>query len=538
MSRRPDAVTSSILRPVVKDTPINDHVHYDEEDDDDDDPIVRTIDVFISPALSNTLHLLQFPIEPAHRRNNNTSNSSNNKRDVKGNYNTPSSPIEAKYRPRHNMLELEYPLPHIPSHNRQLPDKMCLSSRTNASNSIGLNTHMALARMNGSGTRLDVVPLRRHVLQLRPTFDHLHDGGDGDDNDDFNNNNNNGGTNDDTAAATTKVKPIMYARKETERSAATRRSTYAHKKASEASEEWITLDVHGSNGNWSTVRKETLARVKCTDKDKTLKLAKVGHENDEDGRGAGYVKSLNYLDSSGSGSGTGENFVENLSEWALSSSMTTDDNNDMSEINDGEVISVSASERATAELAAKLAVLLQNGNGTMIPYCVLRSLFRPTKVSDEMLTVSLSSCAVLVRGNYALKSTLAKFLTSAASTGTGGGGEGGGGTTKLKLLRRLRDFILLLLSMHGMVERRRLIKAFSSSRGNGAGEHDCIIDPDTITFVLKTVARQSHNCWVAKVDDDKEFAVNFPEVAACHAMYWTKKEEMLADLINLYEDAD
>jgi hypothetical protein len=42
----------------------------------------------------------------------------------------------------------------------------------------------------------------------------------------------------------------------------------------------------------------------------------------------------------------------------------------------------------------------------------------------------------------------------------------------------------------------------------------------------------------AKVDDDENFALDFPGVAACHAMYWTKKEEMLADLINLYEDAD
>ena len=224
MSRRPDAVASSILRPVVKDEPVD--ANYDEDEEDDDDPIVRTIDVFISPALSNTLHLLQFPIQPAHRND-----ASKDKRDVKGGYYNPS-PIEAKYRPRHNMLELEYPLPHIPGHNRQLPDKMmCLSSRTNASNSIGLNTHMALARMNESGTRLDVVPLRRHVLQMRPTFDHLHDndddGGGGDDNDDFNNN---AGINDDTAASstTTKAKPIMYARKETERSAVARRSTYAN----------------------------------------------------------------------------------------------------------------------------------------------------------------------------------------------------------------------------------------------------------------------------------------------------------------------
>ena len=53
----------------------------------------------------------------------------------------------------------------------------------------------------------------------------------------------------------------------------------------------------------------------------------------------------------------------------------------------------------------------------MIPYRVLRSRFHPNKVSDEMLTMALSSVAVLVRGNFALKSTLAKFLHAA------GGGD-------------------------------------------------------------------------------------------------------------------
>jgi hypothetical protein len=149
-------------------------------------------------------------------------------------------------------------------------------------------------------------------------------------------------------------------------------------------------------------------------------------------------------------------------------------------------------------------------------------------VPDEMLTVALSSCAVLVRGNFALRSNLANFLAST-----------GGGKRKLKLMREMRDVILLLLNMHGMVQRERLARAYSSrGGGGGGGGYDPIIDPDTITFVLATVARKSHDCWVAKVDDDEEFAARFPEVAALHAIYWMKKKEMLGELLELYESVE
>ena len=92
-----------------------------------------------------------------------------------------------------------------------------------------------------------------------------------------------------------------------------------------------------------------------------------------------------------------------------------------------------------------------------------------------------------------------------------------------------------------------MARAYSSRGGGGFGErrrddngsdYDPIIDPDTITFVLATVARKSHDCWVAKVDDDEEFAARFPEVAALHAIYWMKKKEMLGELLELYESVE
>ena len=153
-------------------------------------------------------------------------------------------------------------------------------------------------------------------------------------------------------------------------------------------------------------------------------------------------------------------------------------------------VAMSAAEMAVAELAATITVLMPNGNVTMIPYRVLRSRFHPAKVPDAMLTVALSSCTVLVRGNFALRLNMAKFLALT-----------GGGERKLKLMRELRDVILLPLNMHGMVQRERLARAFSSRGGGGVGfverrmanngsDYDPIIDPETITFVLgnRTIA--------------------------------------------------
>eukprot|EP00571_Detonula_confervacea_P005505 CAMPEP_0172319224 /NCGR_PEP_ID=MMETSP1058-20130122/37098_1 /TAXON_ID=83371 /ORGANISM="Detonula confervacea, Strain CCMP 353" /LENGTH=536 /DNA_ID=CAMNT_0013034223 /DNA_START=68 /DNA_END=1678 /DNA_ORIENTATION=+ len=530
MSRRPDAVTSisSFVKSEPTDNrhvdppsaPISTHMHDLYEDDDDDDPVVRTIDVFISPALTNSLHLLQFPIQPVNRLNVSKREQSN-------------TPTEAKFRPKHNMLELDYPIPpSAQAGNRQLTDKMCLSQRTFTSNAVAPVTHMALAKFNRDGTRLNVVPMQKHVFQMRPSFEHLHDEEDDD-------------PTSTVAAAEEKLegtksagrqRPIMYQKKETERSANARRNSYAYHRANQESEEWIELDVHGSEGKWSSLKKEKMGEIKCKNRENELKLAKNAKSVEGDG---GYVKSMNYLDSY-TGRSSGEAFVENLSDWTPSAVSVINENSadgdDLAMGEEGDDVemadevtsstapSIGATEQATAELASKLAILLQTGNGTMIPYRVLRSRFLVNNVSDEMLTMALSSCAVLVRGNFSLKSNLAKFLSAS------GGGEG-----RKKLMRELRDLILLLLNMHGMVQRERLTWAYSA-KAERSTSYDAI-NADTITFVLQTVAKKSDDCWVAKVEDDEEFAADFPKIAACHGIYWIKKKEMLVDLIELYENA-
>ena len=475
-SPRPESVISSsaAFSPIIP-------------DDDGEDPIIRSIDVFISPELSRTLHLLQFPIQPI---NTSLSSSSNKNKSSQA-----TTPIEAKLRPKHNMLELEYPIPNaaLGGQSDQHSGHKHLTQRTFTSNAIAPVTHMALAKLDKSGERLDIIPLQKDVMQMRPSFEHLHNH---DEEDDTQTNVDKAG--DTNTAASGKQKPILFQKKESDRSANARRNSYAFKRASEESEEWIELDVHGSEGKWSSVRKDMLRKVACANRDQTIHLAK-SKLTDRDG--GYYVRSLNYMESISSA------FADTtMGEQTEAAAATTTLSNTAA----GEGID----ETAVAELASKLAVLLQEGLGKMIPFSVLRSNFHPEKVSDEMLIMALSSCAVLVRGNFALKSSLAQFL-------------------KKDVMKEMRDLMLLLLNMHGSIQRERLVRAYETKASTN--DDYAVINAEIITFVLETIAKQSNGCWVAKVEDDFVFAARFPELATCHGVYWVKKKEMLKELVELYE---
>ena len=313
----------------------------------------------------------------------------------------------------------------------------------------------------------------------------------------------------------------MFQKKENEWAAKARKNSYAYKRASEESEDWIPLEVHGNtqDGRWTPFKKEVMKKASCPDRGKDLQLSRGAASNEA------YVRSLNYLDSVASASFASP-LKEDLSDWVptnaesnIAETTLEDEFQDFeSAVTTAPV--VGATEKAAAELAAKLAVLLQNGDGTMIPYPVIRSRFNADAVSDEILTMALSSCAVLVRGNFCLKSSIAQFINA-----------GGTASKRGRALRELRDLILLLLNMHGMVQRERLIRVYAER------EDECeIITPDTITFFLQTVAkRSSDHCWHPKVEDDEKFAAMFPEVAAFHGVYWVKKKEKMKKLVELYE---
>ena len=480
-SSRPDAIVSSsaAISPII-------------QDDDEEDPIIRSIDVFISPELSRTLHLLQFPIQPAITTSNNNHHASNDN----------NTPLEAKIRPKHKMLELEYAIPTnaVGGHARPQADNLHLTQRTYTSNSIAPVTHMALAKLDKTGERLDIIPLQKDILQMRPSFQHLHNP---DEEDDAQPNNINVDKKDSNTSSG-RQKPILFQKKESERSVTARRNSYAYKRASEESEEWIELDVHGSEGKWSSVKKDVMKKVGCANRDRRFQLVK--NKSSIDGNDVDYIRSLNYMESISSVfadtdvmmAGGGSTHASNGGGAMTNSSTSVGD----------------VDETAVAELASKLVILLQEGRGKLIPFSVLRSNFHPEKVSDELLIMALSSCAVLVRGNFALKSSLAQFL-------------------KKDAIKEMRDLMLLLLNMHGSIQRERLVRAFETKASTN--DDYAVINADLITFVLETIAKPSDGCWVAKVEDDVVFAAQFPELASYHGVYWVKKKEMLRDLVELYE---
>ncbi|KAL7511666.1 hypothetical protein ACHAXN_012208 [Cyclotella atomus] len=500
---RPDPVQSSvsIKREVAEDTAAA-AAAASSSIDEEANEIVREIDVFISPELATKLHLLQFPIQPAASQ-------------TKARKPRQPEPIDAKFRPLHRMLELQYSIPQyakgVPE--RPLPDTMCLTSRTFTSSHIKPVTHMALAKLSKDGTRLDVVPMQTGILQMRPSFNHLHMHDD--DEDDANNKPDDNNAQSSTSSSG-RQKSLALQKKQEERSAMQKRNSYAYKRASEESEEWIPLDIHGNThdggGGWTAVKKEYMERVKCKNRHKELKLSN-GMSSKE-----GYVRSLNYLDSS-----TCYSMNQDLSDWKPSSAVNDNEGID-DEIEDLESSAiVGETEKAAAELAAKLVVLLQNGNGATIPYRVIRARLNAEAVSDEVLTMALSSCAVLVRGNFCLKSSLAQFIN-----------VGGSGNAKGRTMRELRDLILLLINMHGMVKRERLVRVYG-----GTGDEPAVVNPETITLLLQTVAQRTNgdNCWTPKVQDDEDFAAKFPEVAAFHGVYWMKKKTKMKRLVEMYESA-
>jgi len=113
---------------------------------DGSDEIVRQIPVYLSPALSKHLNLIQFPLQHAE---------------------TSSAPEAVRVKPRHCMMELDYPTPE----NIETFGQFQMTNRTYTSQTIPVSTHMALGKMDANGS-MQLVPLSR-ITQMRPSFAHV-----------------------------------------------------------------------------------------------------------------------------------------------------------------------------------------------------------------------------------------------------------------------------------------------------------------------------------------------------------------------------
>lgn len=332
--------------PGAESTPSNELMAIEPMEGDDE--IVQEIDVFLSPELSEQIHLMQFPLQNQ----------------------AFSSPENARVRPRHCMMELDFQIP------EDIGDygSYQMSTRTYASHTIPVSTHLALGKMisKPGAEGLHLVPLSR-ITQMRPSFGHVDEATNAatatTDDEDFI-------QRESEAASSLERKPLTFQKKESERAVLARKSTYAYKKLSEESEMWIPLNV---NDRESDEAKSLMEKVVCPSPEVNLLDETMQNDDSNTSLEQKYAASLNYLPSTQNGQPKEE------------------DDTDM----DG--------------IVTKLVGLLQGG--WPIPYSILKNEFS-LSVSDASLFEALGSCAFLVRGNFTLNSKLLPVHPSIAHART------------------------------------------------------------------------------------------------------------------------
>ena len=291
------------------------------DSDSDGDELVREIDVYVSPALSDQLYLIQYPL-----------------------YHDAPLPHAARIKKKHTMIELDHEVPN----NMGSGGSFFLSTHTQNSHVISIATHMAMGKILNDGA-LHLLPLN-HITQMRPDFSHV------DDQDQQNQTTTDDERKDQESSGLEK-KPVLFQKKESERAALARKSSYSYKKASEDGEEWLELSIcppqsaeHGS------------CERKIMSQKKDTQIASGDCKN--------FVKSLDYLPS------RNDIFDEDPQEGASPLINTV--------------------KRLTAMLH----------RGVPVTYTAIRPQFPLTEIDDIDLLTSLGSCAVLVRGNWYLQSHL------------------------------------------------------------------------------------------------------------------------------------
>lgn len=472
----------------VKAEPVESHAEpmavENSDEESDPDPIVREIDVYLSPELSRTAVLVQFPLRPSPHV-------------LGGGGDSPQHPLGARTKPRNAMLELDYPIPR-PAYRRDGPDGEELSeSRTFPSQAVQISTHMALGRLDETGSRLDLVPLGR-VLQMRPSFSHI------DAADPSNATAAVADQQQQLADASGASKPLLFRKKESDRAASARRASYANLLSERDAEDWVDLHVVGAG---EPEHAAAMAKVACPQRSRTLKLLRrtrrvTGADAGEEADGnRAYVDSLNYLpgaaDLAGDGEGAGADRFAFVTEGPGETSAPS-----------GSAATEEPEYRR--ELAAKVASVLSSSGGAPVPFPVLAARF--SKVPEGTLVDCASSAAALVRGNFVLKSNLCGLSAE---------------------VTRARDVCLVLLDKYGWVRRKELKLALERS----AGDRGSFITEHLINMMLDPVTTKADHCREFRVEDDDEFALKFPTQAQRHKEYWaSKRGGSLKEYVDTYEN--
>jgi DNA-directed RNA polymerase-3 subunit RPC5 len=427
----------------------------DDDEEEEEDEIVREMDVFLSPELSNQLYLVQFPLQKPRQHS--------------------SPPDVARLRPHHSMMELEYRTPVDIENFGQYH----LPTRTYTSHTIPVLTHMALAKVLPNTTNgndeLHLIPLSR-ITQMRPSFAHVDEA-----------TTVHTSTDEEDAlqkqqqsdAQKMERKPLGFQKKESERQALARKSSYGYKKISEESELWVSLEVHDIG---SPDADEALQRVGLPDPQKDNLLVADGKTNNNDDqplvlKNTTYVQTLNYLPPAAKAA---PQEAQQLPE-------------------DG-----TANDAVVTNACTKLVQLMYLG--WPIPFSILRARF-PKSTTDQTLFMALGSCAVLVRGNFILQSRLLPMPPAVAQA---------------------RTFVLFLLQTMEVVYRSRLEHVF---------EGDDDVNSEALLMLLQQVGTRTQDGWRLKVADDVNLAEQYPTIVLTHLQFWGNQVRRFGPLLERYRQS-
>ncbi|KAG7338272.1 Sin-like protein conserved region-domain containing protein [Nitzschia inconspicua] len=492
--------------------------HYDDDDDeeDDDDEIVQEIPVFLSQSLSHTLRLIQYPLQRRQPSSSTTTTTATGPIQ-------PPEPSEVRIRSRHYMMEVDY---HTPN-NIQYEGNFAMTRRTYSSHTVPISTHLAVGKLTrnndngGTPSALHLMPLSG-ILQLRPNFTHIdqeiarEEADEAILEDEYNGN-------------STDRKPLGYQKKESERAALARKSSYAFKRASEDSEVWQVLQIYDATSQpaQDIVQQVTDTRYGSINRVQPAEFHKRKAASSSTASSAAaaslstpppstlnerYVNSLNYLPPPFNTSPADQHKSSYHPPYAQHpNGHLKRDPDDQIGGNDGD------DESKLSFLVSKMVRLMQLGSP--MPFSVLRSQFSPT-LSDGTLLQALGSCAVMVRGNFCLSSRLMGMPLHMAQA---------------------RTFLLFLFQSMGVVHRKRLEHVFvlanndnptdprngRTNNNNNTTTTTSDVPPTAVTpamleYLLNQVGRKEHRSggWVLKVDDDVTFGEQHPQTLLVHVQHW------------------
>lgn len=430
-----------------------------------EDVVVREIDLYINPELSQQLYLLQYPLQRTENPN------------LPEGATPPTAIAEARIKPRHGLLEIDHPMPpsnrldQLSSVTSEFAD---MTHRTFQSTTIPVTTHLCLGKFSDANNKsMHLVPLN-NVRQMRPSFQHVDERGistgdsamgEGEEADVQN-------------LSDVEKKPLVFQRKESERAAMARKSSYAYMKSSQESEDWSELIVNQANSEQQQTLLEAVARKGSQPIFQSPLVATSRHCSPE----TSYIQSLNYLPPP-------------------------------SHI---DPVSMQFTGNDLQSVTARLSTLMK---GSPIPYSLIRSKFDKHAVPDTLLLEALSVCAVMVQGNYCLNS---RFLTWLSAP-----------------VKRTRNLILLLLQERGLVHRRRLLQVCHSD-GTAVDENagaSVVASPETVLVLLKQVAKHTSEGWTLKIDEDEGHIKQYPQNARSHEEYWKRQSKRYEELLARYDSA-